>query len=424
MAQMPIEIVSVGKVQTINLEQAISVANSLQGEFAFNMMNPADSQSFRLLAYQKATVKNFLDALETQRRAIRGFHPFVIAIVDTELEGETYGNLFGTHRAEHGLAASTIANVEDVIIPEGRMAAYFLYYFARYTLSFIVPTHRNHEETRNCVFDRKVNKVDIVKSMKERAICEICRNTLLTTETNLTPPQYDALEALFRASGELLEGRLAATDITHDRNHAVGPAPSPTLKILFFAANPKDTDQLRLDAEVRAIDQSIQLAEFRSRFDFEQHWAVRVEELQYFLMRHKPDVVHFSGHGSNSSELILEDQDGNTKSVPTSALTQLFTLLRDNIKCVVLNACYSEQQAAAIAQSIDCVVGMANSISDEAAIAFASSFYRALAFGKDIKTAFELGKNAINLEGLKQEETPRLLAPAIDPTSLVLVRAE
>ena len=43
---------------------------------------------------------------------------------------------------------------------------------------------------------------------------------------------------------------------------------------------------------------------------------------------------------------------------------------------VVLNACHSHEQAKAIVQEIDFVVGMADSIGDEAARVFAAAFYR------------------------------------------------
>ncbi|MCB9133225.1 MAG: hypothetical protein H6647_20065 [Anaerolineales bacterium] len=58
------------------------------------------------------------------------------------------------------------------------------------------------------------------------------------------------------------------------------PAAAPKIKILFLAANPTDTARLRLGDEVRAIDQSLQLARYRDAFDLEQAHAVRVGDLQ------------------------------------------------------------------------------------------------------------------------------------------------
>jgi hypothetical protein len=44
------------------------------------------------------------------------------------------------------------------------------------------------------------------------------------------------------------------------------------------------------------------------------------------------------------------------------------------------------------------------------------------AYGRDVKTAFELGRNQIDLQGLGEEDTPRLLAPHADPSQVVLAR--
>ena len=55
------------------------------------------------------------------------------------------------------------------------------------------------------------------------------------------------------------------------------PTPeSRRIKILFLAANPKDSDPLRLDEEIRSIDQALLQAKFRDKFDLVQQWAVRV----------------------------------------------------------------------------------------------------------------------------------------------------
>lgn len=193
------------------------------------------------------------------------------------------------------------------------------------------------------------------------------------------------------------------------------------IKILFLAANPKDTIRLRLDEEMRAIDEALLQAEFHDQFETEQQWAVRVADIQGHLLRHRPDIVHFSGHGSATSEIVLEDDTGTSQPVSVRALSQLFAVLKDNIKCVVLNACYSQPQAEAIAEHIDCVIGMSKAIGDEAAVDFAAAFYRALGFGKSIKVAFDLGCNQINLQGLNEQDTPKLLAKRRDPKEIVLV---
>lgn len=208
------------------------------------------------------------------------------------------------------------------------------------------------------------------------------------------------------------------------RESGVSKVTSSPIRILFLASNPIDSSQLRLDKEVRSIDNALRLAEFRDKFDLKQNWAVRVSDIQGYFLRHKPNIVHFSGHGTKSSEIILEDDLGNSLPVSAQAMGQLFSILKDEIRCVVLNACYSERQAHAIAEHIDCVIGMSKAIGDMAAISFAMAFYQALGYGRDVKTAFESGCVQINLEGLNEQDTPKLLALKSDPKDVIFVRKD
>ena len=89
---------------------------------------------------------------------------------------------------------------------------------------------------------------------------------------------------------------------------------------------------------------------------------------------------------------------------------------------MLLNACYSRNQAELITRHIDCVVGMQQPIGDAAAIIFAASFYRATGFGRSVREAFELGVNALMLEGIPEDATPDLLTrDGVDAGDVVLV---
>lgn len=193
------------------------------------------------------------------------------------------------------------------------------------------------------------------------------------------------------------------------------------IKIVFLAANPKDTTTLRLGEEVREIEEALRRAKHRDRFELLQQWALRVADLQGHLLRHDPRIVHFSGHGSAKSEIILEDRNGNSKALPVRELSELFRLLKGNIRCVVLNACFSAPQAKAIAKHIDCVIGMSRAIADDAAVDFASAFYEGLGYGKDVFTAFMLGCNRVGLEKTDDPRTPKLLIKrGVDPAKVTL----
>lgn len=179
--------------------------------------------------------------------------------------------------------------------------------------------------------------------------------------------------------------------------------------ILFLAADPSDAARLRLGEEAREIQEKLQLATMRERFAFEQRWAVRPQDLSQALLDEKPQIVHFSGHGTSAGAICLEDQSGRTHPVERDALEALFELVAGHVQCVVLNACYSETQASAIGKHIPYVIGMSNAISDKAAIAFAVGFYQALGGGRSVDDAYKFGCVQIRLQGIPEHLTPVLI---------------
>jgi hypothetical protein len=181
----------------------------------------------------------------------------------------------------------------------------------------------------------------------------------------------------------------------------------PVRKILVLAANPQDTSGLRLDEEVRGIQQSLQLSKERDRFQLISEWAVRTEDLIQSLVTHQPHIVHFLGHGSGDRGLVLDDGKGRSQLVPTRALARLFQQVA-SVECVLLNACYSDTQAQAIAQFVSCVIGMNQPIGDPAAVCFARGFYTSLGNGGSYEAAYEMGRTAIDLENIAQVSTPVL----------------
>jgi hypothetical protein len=177
-------------------------------------------------------------------------------------------------------------------------------------------------------------------------------------------------------------------------------------KILILSVNPKNTDKLRLDEEVREIQIALKLATHRAGFEIATQSALRVDDLRRALLEHQPTIVHFCGHGAGSHGLVLENNSGQMQLVSTESLARLFKSFQEDIECVLLNACYSEAQAAAIHQHIDCVIGMNQPIGDKAAIKFAVGFYDGLGAGRYYKSCFELGCASLDLEGIAESETP------------------
>jgi uncharacterized protein YjbI with pentapeptide repeats len=272
------------------------------------------------------------------------------------------------------------------------------------------------DEQINIYREQSASIMSLAREMAARPIQNIIDVTAYSESESMSQGKK---ESNFNLQGAQFGGGLVNADtvnahqiggnITNNAQEQPAETKNPDAKtILILAANPRGTSTLRLDEEVREIDAGLQRAKKRELFDLKQRWAVRVQEVYQSLLDFKPQIVHFSGHGTGDDGLVLEDETGKMQLVDTVALTQLFELFATNVECVVLNACYSEVQAKAIAQHIPYVIGMNKAIGDKAAIKFATGFYSALGAGESVEFAYKLGCNVIQLDGIPEHLTPIL----------------
>ncbi|MCV3216335.1 hypothetical protein OGM63_22950 [Plectonema radiosum NIES-515] len=80
----------------------------------------------------------------------------------------------------------------------------------------------------------------------------------------------------------------------------------PVKKILILAANPKQTLPLRIDNEVRDIKEGLRRSQKHDKFILEQEWAVRSRDIRRAIFDFRPNIIHFSGHGSGTTGLSFE----------------------------------------------------------------------------------------------------------------------
>jgi hypothetical protein len=129
----------------------------------------------------------------------------------------------------------------------------------------------------------------------------------------------------------------------------------------------------------RSINEALERSEYGKRFDRQQYPAARIEDVHRCLMGLHPHIVHLVG---------LNDYEHPV--LPTT-LGRLISLLKDNIRCVILDGGWTEDYGKAIAEHIDCAIVVPKSLPRPIANAFTASFYEALGFRRDLKTAYELG---------------------------------
>jgi hypothetical protein len=215
-------------------------------------------------------------------------------------------------------------------------------------------------------------------------------------------------------------------------------------RVLFVASDPDPTHPLALEEEAARIQagisqlqadeaQRLRTAAAGSADDVRPGGAIHLEPRfapqRSQLLRAgedvRPHIVHFSGHGSLKSEILLREADGPIEPVPQKAMLMLMRSFGSaSGRLAVLVYCRSLPAARAIVEAptgMACAVGMDGPILDAAAIDFSAAFYWALGRGGSVAEAFDKGREAAAFHR-DQEAIPQLCTRAgEDARALVLV---
>jgi len=195
----------------------------------------------------------------------------------------------------------------------------------------------------------------------------------------------------------------------------------PTKKtILMLTANPAGTVKLNLKEEHSKIISKLQ--DYHDKFAPIIKEAVNSNEFKEQTEILKPTVLHFAGHGEKvtaelqelgldekTNGIILQNDDKNGYEIlSTDAIDVLFEYFQSDklpIDVVVLNACYSEEQAQTIAKYVPFVVGTTKAIQNTHAIAFSTGFYFKLAQDNlNVENAFKSGRTEAVMKGAKKAD--------------------
>jgi hypothetical protein len=177
-------------------------------------------------------------------------------------------------------------------------------------------------------------------------------------------------------------------------------------KILILSANPWNTNRLGLDEEYQRIQELWENSDGQEQFELRYYPALRGEELQQKVLKFKPNLIHFSGHGEENGLIFADLVGDNAYEVSKQALAQLFKLCAPDLKAVFLNACHSAKQAEAIVEQVGYVIGMNAAINDLAAVSFSQGFYTVI-FSQprlDIEQAFQAGLNQMAIAHISEAE--------------------
>jgi len=182
------------------------------------------------------------------------------------------------------------------------------------------------------------------------------------------------------------------------------------LRVLGVVASPRGRAALDAAAEQEHLFTAlaIPIAEHLIELD----WVPQAtwDGVHAKLLSNQWHVLHFIGHGeydptSDQGVIALVGEDGRAEVIEAERLVDLLHEARPMPQLVVLNSCSSGQQgmqdlfsataAALVRSGISAVAAMQFTVSDPAAIRFATGFYTAIAHGHSVDDATRAGRIAI-----------------------------
>ena len=180
-----------------------------------------------------------------------------------------------------------------------------------------------------------------------------------------------------------------------------------------MAAAPDDKIYVNVIKEGTEIQQTLDGQ--RDKFQFIHRLGITKDHFLDDLERYRPNILHFSGHGTEYSSLVFQDGD----ELSSEQLEKTFQSLPFKISVVFLNACYSKHQARSISKYVDYIIGMKKPVSDEAAIIFSSKFYKSLLKNINYKEAYNDAIAYLSYYLESESSIPKLI---IHMDSILLVK--
>jgi hypothetical protein len=177
-------------------------------------------------------------------------------------------------------------------------------------------------------------------------------------------------------------------------------------KVLYIVADNSEKSRERLGEEFREINKMLESAGMEDRFPWSEHFLS--ENLGRAILEQRPKIVHITGHNGGREALIIQNHAQKAYRVRPDDLIAAFEPVSEQVECVILSACYSEEQANAIASQVNLVIGIPAAIGN-ATTDFAIEFYRALGAGRSIEEAYEIGCNQLRLLSVAEHLIPVLI---------------
>jgi len=195
-------------------------------------------------------------------------------------------------------------------------------------------------------------------------------------------------------------------------------AVEPPLRMLMAIAAPADRPELAVGRELAQLDSALAELSQSGVLTTVRLEHTSLESLDQALLKHRPHVLHFIGHGDfvgDDGVLVLESdqQPGSADTIAGRQLAVLLRNYRDCLRLVFLNSCmgatastrdpFSGVAQSLIRRGIPAVIAMQFPVPDAAAVALSRHFYRYLAAGQPVDAALSSARAFLYARGYPVE---------------------
>ncbi len=203
------------------------------------------------------------------------------------------------------------------------------------------------------------------------------------------------------------------------------------ITLLFIGSNYKSKEVVRTEKEYETIRNLLKTTFFGKLINFKKKFAVKRSDLEKIIEKYRPQIIHFSGHGTHYVGPIFEgdgDEYENSCIDMTEELTNLLKKYKDFIELVFFNVCDSSNIAMRAAKSINFTIGANGKPYDAPAIAFTKGFYENFLNNDNLRESVEIGNNEhnnklSNILTTSKIESPYMLYSSITNDSTYVERS-
>jgi Effector-associated domain 11/CHAT domain len=260
-------------------------------------------------------------------------------------------------------------------------------------------------QIRQLVADNKLQKAltELQQEAQRQALTDTL-NAVVVLQNKLKKADREAMLTLITSNEHAsitAQTAYAILNLLDDFDTQAPPVAQKT--ILFASANPIDTIHLHNGKEWDTLQEEME----RNPAGYtvlNPLGAANRDSLKNAILTHKPTVLHLSGHGLAEGIILENLQSGTAVPVQLDGILSLPEIAA-SLRCVILNACYSHDQALKLKDLVEnthaatCFIAYAQEIEDTDAILFTQGFYMALANNMSFQSAYLSGCDQIRAEG-------------------------